>query len=76
MSGGHWETEAAGLPCMIEKEKAGGWVVTLASTTWGRDESLVTAIVRAGGGLVSRSEAEAVASSVMGSHDQRRGTTR
>ena len=52
---------------MVEEGKAGDWVVTLASTTLGQDVSLVTAIVRAGGGLVSLSEAKAVAASVVGS---------
>jgi hypothetical protein len=64
MGGRRWNLEAAGVPCTIEKGKAGEWVVTLASTTLGRDVSLVTAIVRAGGGLVSPSEAETVAASV------------
>jgi hypothetical protein len=76
MNGRRWEAEAAGIPCTIEQESAGGWIVTLASTTWGRDENLVTAIVRASGGLVSLNEAETVAASVVRSLDGPRGQAR
>jgi len=68
MGGRHLELEVAGLPCTIEVSRTGDWVVTLAATTVGRAPSLATAIVRAGGGLVTASEAEAVAASVTRPH--------
>jgi hypothetical protein len=67
-----WEAEAAGMPCTIEKGEAGSWIVTLASTTWGKDQNLVTAIIRAGGGLVSLDEAETLAASVARARVERR----
>ena len=70
MVGRRWHVEAAGMPCTIERSNNGKWVVTLASTTVGRAESLPIAIVRAGGGLVTPSEAEALAISIVRSHAQ------
>jgi hypothetical protein len=76
MGGRRWRVEAAGVPCMIERSSTtGDWVVTLASTTVGRAESLPIAIVRAGGGLVTPSEAEALAISIVRSHAQRQGSS-
>ena len=63
-----WHVEAAGLPCVLEKDDAGEWVATLASASVGRAPSLTTAIVRAGGGLVSADEAEQIVASVVRDH--------
>ncbi|HLY93672.1 MAG TPA: hypothetical protein VKP14_02400 [Gaiellaceae bacterium] len=57
-------TQVAGLPCVIDAEPTGDWVVTLASVTIARSRDLAQAIADAGGGFVSRAEAEEVAASV------------
>ena len=62
--GKHWQTRVAGVPCTIELGKGGAWVVTIARAGVGCSHSLVDAIVAAGGGLVSRDEAEAVEASL------------
>jgi hypothetical protein len=62
--GRQWTTEVAGLPCSIEVADDGGWAVTLASTTRSRHFQLATAILDAGGGLIGKQEAAAVAASV------------
>lgn len=64
MTGRRWEVRVAGFACRIETGNRGDWVVTIASTTVSRRKDLAVAIVEAGGGLVSRSEAETVACSV------------
>jgi hypothetical protein len=62
---GQWEGEVEGLPYTISAEE-NGWVVIVASTTIARGENLTTLIVQASGGLVSASEADALATSVTG----------
>jgi hypothetical protein len=73
MGGGRWEVVVAELPCTIELGQDGGWVVTLASVSVSRNESLATAIVNAGGGLVDVDEATAIATRVAESLLPRRG---
>jgi hypothetical protein len=52
------------MPCTIEATEDGEWVVTIAASTIGRGYSLVDAICDAGGGLVSRPDAGALATAV------------
>lgn len=59
-----WSAEAAELPCTIEVDGGGEWIVTIASASLARSRDLETAIVRAGGGLVSGAEAAALAAAV------------
>jgi hypothetical protein len=59
-----WKTSIADLPCTVELGKGGAWVVTIASASVGCSHSLVEAIIAAGGGLVSRDEAEALEASL------------
>lgn len=56
-----WTTQAAGLPCTIELTDDHHWVVTIASASTSRRDDLRIAIVEASGGLVSNTEALAVA---------------
>ena len=56
--------QVAGLRCVIDAEPTGDWVVTLAAVTIARSRDLAAAITEAGGGFVSKAEAEAVAASV------------
>lgn len=64
MSGRRWDSRVADFACAIELLTNGDWLVTIASTTISRGRDLVAAIVEAGGGCITRSEAEAVALSV------------
>jgi hypothetical protein len=52
------------MPCTIEATEYGEWVVTIAASTLGRGYSLAAAIFDAGGGVVSRPEAAALAAAV------------
>jgi hypothetical protein len=54
----------AGMPCTIEATEDGAWVVTIAASTVGRGYGLAAAIFDAGGGVVSRPEAAALAAAV------------
>ena len=65
-----WEVIAADLPCTVELEQSGDWVVTVAAVTVGRDPLLVTALLRAGGGLIDVEEATRVARRVTESLDR------
>jgi hypothetical protein len=67
-----WTTEAAGLPCAIERAD-GSWVVTIASASTTRRDDLTAAIVEASGGLVSDAEAFQVAAAVTNPASRRNG---
>jgi hypothetical protein len=54
--GRQWLVEAAGLPCMIERQQ-GEWVVTIAAASVARAADLELAIIRASGGLVTAAAA-------------------
>lgn len=64
MNGGRWKASVAGMPCTIERTEQGEWIVIIASATLGRRYDLADAICDAGGGVVSRGEAEALAAVV------------
>ena len=70
-----WQVEAGALPCVVERA-SDGWVVTIAACTVSRNRGLVPAILEAGGGIVTRTEAERIARFVLTSPAQssRRGT--
>jgi hypothetical protein len=64
MSGESWTACVAGLTCFARAEVDGDWIVTVASASVARHESLAEAIFEATGGLATRTEAEALASSI------------
>ena len=59
-----WKLTARGLPCVVEADDRGGWVVTIASTTVGRNVSLPAAIVEASAGLIGLREAEKLGATI------------
>jgi hypothetical protein len=52
------------MPCTVEATEGGEWVVTIAASTPGRGTCLADAIDDAGGGVVSRPEADVLAAAV------------
>jgi hypothetical protein len=71
---GRWQVRVAELPCTIELGRTGVWIVVLASVSVARDTSLVTAIVRAGGGMIDVAEAARIARRVTESLTQQGGS--
>ncbi len=61
-----WQgTTPDGYPLLVERENSGPWVVTVASVSRSRNDSLEAAMLEAGGGSVPRHWAARLAATVI-----------